>query len=99
MVKAELVLGAHKSKTRDSTVEKLERFLQPFEIIPFEDQMTYHYAATRSEGESQGNVIGPNDLLIVATVRFHDGTLVSNNVGEFSRVAGLKVEDWSQRLH
>ena len=74
-------------------MEKLERFLQPFEIIPFEDQMTYHYAAVRSEGESLGIVIGPNDLLIAATVWFHDGTLVTNHVSEFRSVAGLKVED------
>ena len=94
IVKAELLLGAYKSKSRESTMEKLERFLQPFEIVPFEDQMTYHYADIRSEIESIGKTIGPNDILIAAIVRFHDGILVTNNMDEFKRIAGLKVENW-----
>ena len=94
IVKAELLLGAYKSKSRESTMEKLERFLQPFEIVPFEDQMTYHYADIRSEIESRGKTIGPNDILIAAIVRFHDGILVTNNSDEFKRIAGLKVENW-----
>lgn len=94
IVKAELLLGAYKSKSRTTTMEKLERFLQPFEIVAFEDQMTYHYADIRSEIETRGKTIGPNDILIAAIVRFHDGILVTNNVEEFNRIAGLKIENW-----
>ena len=94
IVKAELLLGAYKSKSRETTMEKLERFLQPFEIVPFEDQMTYHYADIRSEIETKGKTIGPNDILIAAIVRFHDGILVTNNSDEFKRIARLKVENW-----
>ena len=41
-----------------------------------------------------GTLIGPNDLLIAASARAHDLSLVTANVGEFSRVVGLRVEDW-----
>lgn len=95
IVKAELLLGAYKSKSKGSTLEKVERFLQPFEIVPFDDQMTYCYADIRSYLESRGKIIGPNDILIAAIVRFHEGTLITNNVDEFKRIPGLKVENWA----
>ncbi len=40
-------------------------------------------------------MIGGNDLLIAATAVVNGATLVTRNVGEFSRVAGLAVEDWT----
>ena len=96
IVKAELLLGAYKSKSRRSTLEKLEKFLQPFEIVPFEDQTAYHYAEIRSTLERDGEIIGPNDLLIASTALFHDAILVTSNVSEFSRVPGLRIEDWME---
>lgn len=94
IVKAELIFGALKSMYKEKTLEKLENFLEPFEIIPFQDQMTYHYAEIRNEVESKGTVIGPNDILIASITRFHEATLVTNNVKEFSRVSNLLIEDW-----
>jgi hypothetical protein len=44
-----------------------------------------------------GLPIGPNDLLIAATARGYDLVLVTHNTGQFSRVAGLKLEDWESR--
>jgi tRNA(fMet)-specific endonuclease VapC len=45
--------------------------------------------------ERAGQVIGGNDLLIAAIALTHDLTLVTHNGGEFNRVSGLRVEDWS----
>jgi len=94
IVKAELLLSAYKSSNKQKTLEKVEKFLQPFEIIPFEDQICYHYAEIRSYLETNGKIIGPNDLVIAAITRFHNAILVTNNVNEFSRVPDLKVENW-----
>lgn len=94
IVKSELILSAYKSTNKVSTLEKLEQFLQPFEIVPFKDQISYHYADIRSFLESNGNIIGPNDLLIASIARFHNAILVTNNVKEFSRVPDLVVENW-----
>ena len=96
IVKAELLLGAFKSKSRSTTLEKLEKFLDPFEIVPFDDQTAYHYAEIRSTLESAGEIIGPNDLLIASIAIFHDAILVTSNVSEFSRVSGLRIEDWME---
>ena len=48
----------------------------------------------RSELERRGSPIGQNDLLIAAHARALGATLVTKNVGEFSRIPDLKVEDW-----
>jgi tRNA(fMet)-specific endonuclease VapC len=94
IVKAELLLGAYKSRQRTENVEKVELFLEPFEIIPFIDMMTYTYADIRHKTESAGVSIGPNDLFIGSIVKFHEGTLVTNNVREFSRIEDLQIDNW-----
>jgi tRNA(fMet)-specific endonuclease VapC len=94
IVKAELLLGAYKSKNRKSNTEKVEQLLAPFEIIPFEDLMTYVYADIRNKVEKKGEIIGPNDLLIAAIVKFNEGIIVTHNIKEFKRIEGLKVDDW-----
>ena len=41
-----------------------------------------------------GTPIGPYDVLIAGQALARDVTLVIRNVREFSRVPGLRVEDW-----
>lgn len=94
VVKGELLLGAFKSQTREQTTKKVEKFLKPFDIIDFTGKMSYTYAEIRAVLEKSGNSIGANDLLIAATALNKNATLVTHNVSEFSRVPGLKVEDW-----
>lgn len=48
----------------------------------------------RLDLERSSRPIGPNDLLIAATARAHDLVLVTHNTREFSRIAGLRIEDW-----
>jgi len=43
---------------------------------------------------SQGTPIGANDMMIASIALEHGLTLVTNNTSEFSRVSGLKLEDW-----
>jgi len=95
VVKAELLLGAYKSRNRRKNTEKVEEFLAPFEILSFSDQATYIYAEIRSLTEKKGKSVGPNDLLIAAIVKFHDAVLVTNNVNEFKRIRGLRIENWA----
>ena len=94
VVKGELLLGAFKSRTREKTTEKVERFLKPFEIVDFTDKMSYDYADIRKDLEFVGTPIGANDLLIAAAVLYEKATLITHNVDEFSRINGLKIEDW-----
>jgi tRNA(fMet)-specific endonuclease VapC len=90
------LLGAYKSKKRKENTEQVEKFLEPFEVVPFFDLITYVYADIRNETEKTGENIGPNDLLIASIVKFHDGILVTNNVREIERIKGLKTETWAK---
>jgi tRNA(fMet)-specific endonuclease VapC len=94
VVKAELLFGAYKSKRPKETIEKVEKFLEPFEILPFDDLTSYMYAELRNKMEQSGELVGPNDLMIASIVKFHEGVLVTHNVKEFKRIKGLKIEDW-----
>jgi len=95
LVKAELLFGALKSRRRKANLEALREFLQPFSVAGFGDVEAEHYAQIRAAVEHNGTPIGPNDLVIAATVRSQDGILVTRNTSEFSRVSGLSIADWT----
>jgi len=94
VVKAELLFGAHHSARVSENLQLLERFFASFRSFPFDDAAAAHYAAIREDLERRGLPIGGNDLMIAATAAANDATLVTANVGEFSRVVGLRVESW-----
>ena len=94
VVKAELYFGARKSSRVHENLLLLEKFFAPIESLPFDDSCAEQYGAIRADLERQGRPIGPNDLLIAATAKAHDLVLVTHNRAEFSRIAGLRLEDW-----
>lgn len=94
IVKAELLYGAEKSNNRSSNIEKIKNFLEPFEIVPFDNESSITYAKIRSSLEQKGNPIGPNDYIIASIVLAYNGTLITNNEKEFKRIKNLKVENW-----
>ena len=95
IVKAELWHGAQKYERTDLRMAILEKLFAQFVSLPFDDEAARHYAVIRHELESVGAVIGPNDLKIAAICRSRNVVLVTSNATEFSRVAGLVIEDWS----
>ncbi len=94
MVKAELFYGAYKSARREANLALLVKFFNEFVSLPFDDAATEAYGRIRAELKQIGQPIGPNDLIIAAIAIAHDATLVTHNLREFSRVAGLQCEDW-----
>lgn len=96
IVKGELWYGAHKYENSEKRRAIVDYWLAPYESLPFDDAAARHYADIRHQLESRGEIIGPNDLKIAAICLAHDLTLVTGNVREFSRVPGLRVEDWSR---
>ncbi len=92
---AELRYGAAKSNSA-KLVDRIDLILSALEILPLEVPADHQYASLRHHLTRQGTPIGPNDLLIAAHALANDLTIVTANVGEFSRVPGLKVENWLQ---
>lgn len=97
IVKAELLYGAEKSQQKAKNLSIINRFLEPFEIIPFDNDCSIIYSKIRSAMELKGTIIGPNDYIIAATVLAKNGILVTHNTKEFGKVKNLKIEDWTMR--
>ena len=96
IVEAELLTGAEKSQNPSKMRLLTERFLQPFPKLSFDSNCARCYAQVRSTLEKAGKKIGPNDLIIAATAKANNATVVTRNVREFIRVPGLQVEDWEE---
>jgi tRNA(fMet)-specific endonuclease VapC len=63
-------------------------------VLSFDFNATIEYGMIRSNLEKKGIPIGPLDLLIAAHAKSLNYTLVTNNEKEFSRIEGLKIENW-----
>jgi tRNA(fMet)-specific endonuclease VapC len=72
---------------------EVDAFLDPFDVLPF-DRVADTYARVRFDLERIGRPIGERDLLIASVALARDLTVVTHNLGEFTRVGGLKTEDW-----
>ena len=92
---AELRYGAIKSNSA-KLAERVDIILSALEILPLEPPADHQYVSLRYRLTREGTPIGPNDLLIAAHALANDLTVITANVGEFSRVPGLKVENWLQ---
>lgn len=97
VVRAELLYGARRSQRVEENLLRYRRFLKPLQSLPFDDDCAEEYSWVRNELSRQGNLIGPNDLLIAAIALAHNVILVTNNTREFSRVRNLRLEDWQER--
>jgi tRNA(fMet)-specific endonuclease VapC len=95
ITEAELRTGAAKSTSAAKTLRLVENFLRPLGIVEFTSNDAAAYAQVRAKLERAGTPIGPLDTLIAAQAVTRKLVLVSNNEREFSRVAGLRIENWA----
>ena len=98
IVEYELRYGLLRLPPEAATVRiaALSALLRPMQVLPFDSECAAHAARIRADLEAAGTPIGPHDTLIAATALRHQATLVTRNVREFSRVAGLHVLNWHQ---
>ncbi|WP_334311934.1 type II toxin-antitoxin system VapC family toxin [Aphanizomenon sp. CS-733/32] len=90
----ELFYGAIKSNNLEKTLDRKQEFLKLFVSLPFDDDASFIYGRIRGELSAKGIIIGANDLQIAAIAMVNNLILVTHNVREFSRVNGLRFEDW-----
>ena len=92
----ELWYGASRSQRKDANTQRLEAFLAgPLEWTLFDEEDAREAGTVRAELEISGKPIGAYDVLIAGKALRRGATLVTSNVREFDRVAGLKWEDWA----
>lgn len=91
---AELFYGVARTGS-ERNLQALRRFLQPLEVAAFDAAAAEVCGSLRAWLASQGTPIGPYDVQIAAHAHALGVTLVSNNTREFSRVPGLRCENWA----
>ncbi len=90
----ELELGIAKSVSPKKRKQQLNDLVSIISVMPFGTEEAKTAAIVRARLEQQGTPIGPYDVLIAATALTHKKILVTNNQKEFSRVKGLRLENW-----
>jgi tRNA(fMet)-specific endonuclease VapC len=91
---AELIHGAEKSNRIADNLLAIEDFCSRIEVLAYGPKAAQHYGAIRASLEKLGLTIGVNDLHIAAHARSEGLVLVTNTLGEFSRVPSLSVDNW-----
>ena len=90
----EMLYGAAK-RGRASLIERIDQMVRrEFPVIAFDETAAENYGPLRASLESRGLPLADADLRIASICLAGDLTLVTGNLRHFSRVPGLRVENW-----
>jgi tRNA(fMet)-specific endonuclease VapC len=92
----ELLYGAHKSQAVRRNLDIIEGLLGRLDLLDFDLGAAEHAGQIRAELAAAGTPIGPFEVMIAGHARSRGLCLVTNNEGEFSRVEGLRLANWSK---
>jgi tRNA(fMet)-specific endonuclease VapC len=91
---AELTFGGiHRGSPK--LEQLIKRFISRLGIVDFAAAAAAEYARIREYLETNGETIGNLDMLIAAGAKSSNAILVTNNTRHFSRVPGLRLENWT----
>jgi tRNA(fMet)-specific endonuclease VapC len=94
VVVAELRYGADRSERPRASHSRVDALVGEIECLDFDLEAAAAYGRLRARLEESGKLIGPNDMLIAAHAVSRELVLVTDNVDEFRRVKGLKLDNW-----
>ena len=95
IVSHELYFGAYKSQKVSFNLETTRLLLRDFVVLPLDEEDSRQAGEIRAELSKSGTPIGPYDVLIAGQAKARNLILITNNVREFERVVGLRLEDWT----
>ena len=90
----ELIYGAEKSAAPEKNLAVVESFAARLDVLNYDQEAAAHSGQLRAELAKNGKPIGPYDQMIAGHARSQGLIVVTNNLREFERVPGLRVEDW-----
>jgi tRNA(fMet)-specific endonuclease VapC len=93
---AELVFGAEKSQNPQKNHKLIEDLIEQVAVLPIYSAI-YKYGKEKARLSSIGTNIGDFDLLIGSTATENELIMVTENVSEFERIEGIKIENWINR--
>ncbi len=96
VTKAELLFGVYSAPHMPKSAALVGRLLSSVRVEALGPHTAEYYARIRADLKSKGLPIGANDLWIAAHALSLGMVLVTNNVRELKRVAGLQIENWTQ---
>ena len=94
LVVAELDYGAKASQKAKENIEKLHRFVDIVQVVPFDLECAKIFGTIKSKLRKLGKPTGEMDALIAATAMSHKALLVTGNRKHFENIESLKVESW-----
>jgi tRNA(fMet)-specific endonuclease VapC len=94
IVLGELQLGYYKGDRTPKRLAVIDTIRVHSEVLTITSRVADTYGQLRTQLETAGTPIGPNDTWIAAEALHHKFVLVTDNIREFSRVPGLRVENW-----
>lgn len=97
IVLTELLHGAEKSARPEHNRREVETFAARLDVLAFDVEATGHAADIKATLERRGQMIGGYDLLIAGHARSRGLVVVTANLGEFTRIDGLRAEEWLSR--
>jgi tRNA(fMet)-specific endonuclease VapC len=92
---AELYYGAARHPRGEAIRKEIDDFAARLSVVAWDKTAADHYGTIRTVLEKKGTPIGAMDMLIAAHARGIKAVLVTNDVRHFTKIPGLKVEDWS----
>ena len=90
---AELTYGALHSKNVERHIREPKEIEETFTVLPIGDWV-HDYAEIRHALASKGFTVGDFDIMIGATARRFDLTVVTHNIKHFGKMPGVKCVDW-----
>ncbi|MFL6463257.1 MAG: type II toxin-antitoxin system VapC family toxin [Bryobacteraceae bacterium] len=93
---SELLFGAHRSRDPQRSLSLCRQFCSSFRILLLDETAAEQAADVRASLEGRGQRIGAYDVLIAGIALAHGQILVTHNTREFTRVPGLRLEDWAE---
>lgn len=92
---AELLKGAEGSTRKSEVLKRLTDLTRSVPVrYQISELLSENYATHFTRLRNAGTPIGANDLWIACHALAYDCTLVTNNLKEFRRVKGIRLENW-----
>ena len=91
----ELIYGAEKSDSTKRNLRDVAGFVARLVILPYDEGAATHSGQLRAELAEIGKPVGPYDQMIAGHARSQGLILVTNNISEFKRVPGLRLDNWA----